>query len=230
MSAVALLRELLDRRFPDATPVPWQTARPVPTGIPVLDGILPNGGLPRGRVTTWSPDGGGAAACLRAACQAALAGGERAAWVDGAGTLTGPGWDDGPLLFRPPGRLQAIRAAEELARSGGFGVVVLSGAEPQGPELVRLSRAAHEGGNALVMVARNTSLAGVRLASRIEPSGWRWQSDPFGGAAEAREVTLEVQAHALGWSRRAAVRLPVMRHDARLCLDPGLADRRGLPR
>ncbi|MFZ5624743.1 MAG: hypothetical protein ACOY71_09990, partial [Gemmatimonadota bacterium] len=229
MSAVAALRDLLDRRFPDATPVTRQTARPVPTGVAELDGILPQGGLPRGRVTVWAPRGG-AAALLRAACHAAIAAGERAAWVDGEGTIAGAYWDDGPLLLRPAGRMPALRAVEQLLRSGGFALVVLTGLDAGPREAVRLSRAVHEGGGAFVAVTHASALASLRLASRLVPSGCRWRRNPFGEPALAEQVTLRIEAQALGWNRSTELLLPVVSHDLRLSLEPGLADRRGLDR
>ncbi|HUF26152.1 MAG TPA: hypothetical protein VMM18_04130, partial [Gemmatimonadaceae bacterium] len=80
-SAVLDLRRSLAARFPDAQPLVYRTAAALPMGLPELDGLLPNGGLPRGRVTVWAP-GGGATAVLRSACAAAVVRGERAAWVE----------------------------------------------------------------------------------------------------------------------------------------------------
>jgi RecA/RadA recombinase len=86
-SEVRALRRLLAEQFPDATPLAerdaLRLARPVSTGIGALDAALLGGGLPRGKLTAWTP-AGGAAAVLRAACRATLAAGERAAWVDAA--------------------------------------------------------------------------------------------------------------------------------------------------
>jgi len=86
VSTAAELRVLLSRRFPDAVPVPEDGARrsePVPVGVTGLERAFPAGGLPRGRLTAWLPQGG-AAAILRAACRATIADGERAAWIDAA--------------------------------------------------------------------------------------------------------------------------------------------------
>ena len=92
MSAqVHALRELLSQRFPESTPLVHHTAPVVPTAVAPLDRILPGGGLPRGRLTTWAR-GGGASALLRAACAAGVTCGERAVWVDAAGTASGAGW------------------------------------------------------------------------------------------------------------------------------------------
>jgi hypothetical protein len=223
------LRRLLEGRFPDAVPVTYRTAGAVATGLGELDRMLPGGGLPRGRLTAWVP-GGGATAVLQAACLATVERGERAAWVDGGGMVAGEFWRAGPLLVRPAvgGRGRAaLASAEELLRSGGFALVVVSGAEVVGPEAVRLGRAAREGGSALVMLTSGVPVAALRLRSRIAPDGYRWRRGPFGEPAEVEAVQLEVRATAMGWSGRVEIVLPVARHDLRLSLDPGLADRRG---
>src|SRR6184192_3123119 len=97
MASSSALRALLEARFPDATPVTHRTAEPVATGISALDAILPGGGLPRGRLTVWVPEGG-ATAILRAASQTTVLNGERAVWIDGKGTIAGAFWEEGPVL------------------------------------------------------------------------------------------------------------------------------------
>jgi hypothetical protein len=116
------LRRELERRFPDAQPVRAGTTGAVATGIGPLDQALPAGGLPRGRVTLWRP-GGGATAVLRSAVEAAMAGGERAVWVDGAGVISGAYWGG---IGRAAGRESVgPEAAEDGAAdsesSGGAG-------------------------------------------------------------------------------------------------------------
>ena len=221
------LRSLLEQRFPDATPVTHRTAEPVATGIVQLDGILPNGGLPRGRLSVWMPQGG-ATAMLRASCLSVASTGERAAWIDGLGTITGQFWEEGPILVRPANRRNSLRAAEELLRCGGFGLIVLTGSEPAGTEMVRLSRAAREGGAAFVALTSHTSMASVRIVSRILPHSYEWQRSPFGDPAEACSAMIKVRAQSLGWNRHTEIRVPVVRHDLRSALEAGLPDRRGL--
>ncbi len=234
MSAQLLaLRQLLEQRFPNAAPLTQRLATPVPTGLPLLDRILPGGGLPRDKLTAWAPHGG-ATAVLLAACQMAVAAGERAAWLDTMGTI-GPDWErwqDGPLLIRPtePRRRNALHSAEVLLRSGGIAMVVLSGAEPTVPERVRLTRAAREGGGAFVVLTQNPSLATLRIASRILPDSYRWERGPFANAAAPVEATLEIRARTLGWNAHTRVILPVSRYELRLSLDPELGDRRGIKR
>ena len=225
MSSTALLRSILEQRFPDATPVTHRTAEPVATGIQPLDNILPNGGLPRGRLSVWLPQGG-ATAILRSACLTVASSGERAAWIDGLGTITGEFWKEGPILVRPANRRNSLRAAEELLRCGGFSLIVLAGSEPAGTEMVRLSRASREGGAAFVALTSHTSMASIRLVSRVD--SYVWRRSPFGDPAEACSARVRVRAQSLGWNRRTEFRIPIVPHDLRNALEPGLPDRRGL--
>jgi hypothetical protein len=231
---LSALRQLLAQQFPDAAPLTSATprsTRAITTGLAPIDGILPGQGLPRAKLTVWAPDGG-ATAVLRSACQAVISLGERAAWVDAASTW-GPDWQDGPLLIRPTDpmrRMNALRSAEILLRSGGFALVVLSGVESEGTETVRLTRAAREGGSAFVTLTRGASMASLRIASRILPHSYRWRPGPFQDPAIPIEATVEVRARALGWNARARVTLPVTPYELRLSLDPGLPDRRGVER
>lgn len=227
MSALPALRELLERRFPDATPLTHRIADPVATGIPGLDQILPGGGLPRARLTVWLPKGG-ATAILTAAAQQTVATGERAAWIDGMSCISGAYWKEGPLLVRPTSRKTALRGAEELLRCGGFALVVLSGVEPDATETVRLSRAVREGGGAFVALTPHAAMASLRLTSSILPRGYDWEPGPFGEPAQVRRARVLVHAHSLGWSAKTELELPVSQHALRLGLDAGIVDRRGV--
>ncbi|HYV99104.1 MAG TPA: hypothetical protein VE967_16730 [Gemmatimonadaceae bacterium] len=225
MSSVAALRALLEQRFPDATPVTHRTSRPVPTGVAELDRVLPGGGFPLGRISVCEPRGG-TTSMLRAACQNVVAGGHRAAWIDGARTICGAFWDDGPLLVRPDSHTHAVRAADELLRSGGFQLVVLTGVHATDPETMRLMRAVHDGGGAFATITQNTTMAALRLAAQID--GCEWSFDPFGEPAELEAVHVRVHARALGWDKHTTFTIPVRTHELRLSLESGLADRRGL--
>src|ERR1043166_5021459 len=165
-TSVAALRALIEQKFPDATPVTHRLTEQVATGISALDRALPSGGLPRGRLSAWAPHGG-ATAILRATCDWVVEQGERSAWVDADNTMAGACWDEGPYLVRPTSRTHALRAAEELLRCGGFALLVLAGADVKGPETVRLTRAAREGGTAFVTIASNASMSSLRLTSRV---------------------------------------------------------------
>jgi hypothetical protein len=231
MGAVALreLRVALERRFPDAIPLGRGIAPSVATGMGALDRLLPGGGLARGRVTLWRP-GGGATAVLRVACEAAVDRGERAAWIDAAGVQSGDFWRGGPLLVRPSSVRESLVCTEELLRSGGFAVVVLMGAGREaGREAVRLSRTARSGGAALVLGVEESSVAHLRVASRIPPAGYEWRSNAFGEPVEVVAVRVEIEATSLGWSGRSSVVLPVRTHRPRLSPEPRLVDRRGAP-
>jgi hypothetical protein len=175
----------------------------------------------------WAPRGG-ATAILRAACLAVVASGERSAWIDGSGTMAGAFWTDGPYLVRPGTRIHALRAAEELLRSGGFSLLVLTGCETEGTEAVRLGRAAREGGTALVAVSEHTAMASLRMASHL--LHYRWRRSPFGDPAETDAVTVQVSARATGWNARTDFLIPVLSHESRLSLEPALVDRRGCSR
>lgn len=228
-AALQDLRRALEHRFPDALPLAYGTVAAVSTGSPALDTLLPGGGLPRGRLTAWRP-GGGATAVLRAACETAVRAGERAAWID-AGRIQGADfWRSGPLLVRPGSGVEALAIAEELLRSGGYGLVVLLGAGREaGREAVRLSRAARTGGAAFVAASEAVPVAPLRVTSRIPPGGYRWRCNPFGEPVQVVAVRLEVEATSLGWSGRTSLELPVRTYEQRLCPDPLLVDRRGAP-
>jgi hypothetical protein len=221
------LRGELGLRFPDALPLSYRTTAAVATGIGKLDAMLPNGGLPRGRLSVWKP-GGGATAVLRSACRSVVGRGERAAWIDPGGLVQGDFWTAGPLLIRPDGEAEALECAEELARCGGFGLVVLGAGRMPGALGVRLGRAVRAGGGALVVMTTDTAQAQLRITSRLV-SDWQWRRDPFGEPVEPVTVTVHVDAASLGWSGHTEFRLPVLGYRGRLALDPTLVDRRGAP-
>ena len=228
-TALSSLRSLLEQRFPDATPLTHRTAEQVASGISQLDRCLPAGGFPRGRLSVWSPLGG-ATAILRASCYTVTAQGERAAWIDGEHMLTSNSWLEGPVLLRPATRRAALRAAEEILRSGGFALVVLSGTDPQGQEAVRLTRAAREGGSALVSLTTASALSSLRVSSSLDPKGYQWHRTPFGEPAVAHDVLVRVRARAMGWNAHSQFLVPILHHELRLSLEPGIPDRRGTKR
>ena len=228
-ASVATLRQLLEQRFPDATPITHRITEQVATGISALDGVLPSGGFPRGRLSIWTPHGG-ATAILRAACYSAVASGERAVWVDGNHEIAGATWVEGPILLRPKTRRHGLRATEEILRSGGVALVVLAGTDPTGTETVRLTRAAREGGAALISLTTLSALSSLRVRSNLDPHGYRWRRTPFGEPALARDVQVRVHARAMGWNAHTSFPVPVMHHELRLSLESGLADRRGVRR
>lgn len=225
MSQVAALKELLERRFPDAVPLIDRGGRGIGTGVAELDRAFPGGGLPRGRMVVWTP-GVGTSAVLRSACRGVVAGGERAAWVDGAGVVA-EGWGGEAALFRPDGGVKALECAEELVRCGGFALVVVTGAKGRDAERVRLSRVVREGGGSLVMVENGGFMAGVRVAMRVGVESWAWRLDPFGDPAGVESVRVRARVTSSGWSEEAEFSLRVMDHDLRMSLEPSMGDRRG---
>jgi hypothetical protein len=227
---VLLLKEALEQRFPNALPISYRTTGALPTGVSALDNMLPANGLPRGRLSLWKP-GGGATAILYAACEAVALRGERAAWIDAAGTIASESWRPGPMLLKPEGEIEGLICAEELLRCGAFGLVVLSGtrgAFKRGD--VRLSRAVREGGGSFVALADASNVAHLQVTSRIAADSYRWKTNPFGEPAELTEVRVHVEAQAMGWSGKTQVVLPVGEFRQRTTVEPELVDRRGAKR
>ena len=105
---------------------------------------------------------------------------------------------------------------------------MIAGLEPEGTETVRLSRAAREGGGALVTLTSHASMASLRMTSQILRESYRWRKTPFGDPAEAQEVMIRVRALSLGWNRAADFPVPVVPYDLRMSIEPGLVDRRGV--
>jgi hypothetical protein len=222
----ANLRALLIEKFPTAVVLPERRQAVFPTGIGAIDRILPNGGLPRGRITVWQSPMTGGTAVLRAAVSESLGRGERVAWIDGARSL-GPHWETGPLVVRPRSPDLARKAAEILLRCGGFALVVLTGLDLDSGGMLRLSRMVHEGGGAFVALTASAHTAMLRLSSRMLYDRLRASSGPFGDLALIERVTIRVEARSPGWSAHTLLHLPTRHHDLRLPFDPDLADRRG---
>jgi len=220
------LRDLLAQRFPSAVPLPGRTGLAQATGVGALDRALPGGGLPRGRLTSWTPRIG-TTAVLRAVCHRAVSQGERAVWIDAAGTGIGDGWAAGPLLVRPRSAAQALESAEEMLRSAGAALVVVTGCRVADTERLRLVQAAREGGSALVVVEDARLRADVRVTTYVSPADFRWTRNAHGEPASVAAVTIHAHVIAPGWDRRGEFTLSVLQHELRLSLEPGLADRRG---
>lgn len=157
------------------------------TGIHRLDGLLPHGGLPRGRaVQWWGVRSCGKTALLRGALIERCGAGDSVAWVDARRTLYAPDWT--PLVetggrfwaVRPPEVREASWCADLLLRSGAFDAVVLEGGAGalSRSTAVRLQRLAGESGSALLVVGE-VPVAALRLRfrpARIEPL----RPSPFG--------------------------------------------------
>ena len=192
MADAATVREL-ERKLEAMDPVPRAAPsdRVEPTGLDVLDDLLPGGGLPRGRGTEWrGPRSCGKTALLRRTVERLRRRGEPVALVDAGRTLHPPDWGGlggGEGLFwvvRPPSEREAAWCADLLLRSGAFGAVALLLAEEAGgprtgplsrAAAVRLQRLAEEAG-AVLVVAGGMPVASLRLRfrpGRLEPVGGR---------------------------------------------------------
>jgi len=117
-------------------------------GWPELDGVLPDGGLPRGVVELRGPKalGSGTSIAL-GAIRAAQARDERAwcAWIDPDGTLYSPGVamsavDLHRLVVVRPSRESLRRTAVKVARSQAFQVIVVDLDPCLGPEVAVAER------------------------------------------------------------------------------------------
>jgi hypothetical protein len=139
--------------------------RVIPTGIDVLDGLLPYGGLVRGHLTEMAgARGTGRTSFMLGVIAQLAARGERSVIVDIEGdldpyTFTAAGIPS-ELVWAvfPKRRQEGLWAADLLIRSGHFGLVVLDGlsATVRTASLVRLQRQAREV-EAVLLVGSNGS-------------------------------------------------------------------------
>ena len=175
------LRTELEKRFGTAIrPLPGEApGRELPgfrVGVRALDQLLP-GGVPRRALTLWTGEAtSGRTAALRllveSACRESLV-----ALVDASCTLDPAAWcaDDGhssPGLWvaRPPHADRAMEGAwvaEQLLRTGAFGLVVLDGPAPDPAEAHRLRALARET-DAALLVSTDSASAGWRADLRLE--------------------------------------------------------------
>ncbi len=163
-------------------PASTHTASVVPTGLQVLDDLLPDGGLPRGQVVEWSgPSSSGKTAVLRASLARLRRDGESVALIDGTRALYAPDWvqlvpGEGEFwVVRPGSAPEATWCADLLLRSGAFGAVALRIAEPAATlgrgASVRLQRLAEEAAAVFVTMGP-VAIAALRIDFRpghIEP-------------------------------------------------------------
>jgi hypothetical protein len=210
---IGSLARASELRTAGAAAVAWRL------GWPELDAAL-LGGVPRGQVTEWAgPRSAGKTAVLRQLVRAVRSAGAGAVYVDGTGTLTPAPWVLGTAgpngappfwVVRPPTPAGVLAAAEELIRSGAFGLVVAEGADWSRAPVVRLQRLARETGAALVAV--------VDRPGRVPMAGFRVQfaSDPAARACRVR-VRGRGPAQEVSYVRDLPYRLPE---------DSGLPDRR----
>ncbi len=190
-----------------------------PLGWPELDAALP-GGVPRGQICEWAgPRSAGKTATLRQLVLAVQEAGAGAAYVDGTGTLAPAPWAFGRLgpngampfwVVRPPAPAGVLLAAEDLLRSGAFGLVIAEGGDWSRTPVIRLQRLARGTSAALIAVVERPGrvpLAGLRL---------EFSPDPRSGSYRV-------------WARGRLVRQVAYVNELpfRLPVDAGLPDRRG---
>lgn len=192
--------DVLERELARIGPSPARPSLPVAsTGLRTLDELLPEGGLPRGRIVEWTgPPSSGKTAILRSSLAYLRRQGESVALIDGSGGLYAPDWH--PLvggegefwIVRAGSPAEASWCADLLLRSGAFGAVALRVDEsPWAAPMsagddealgraasVRLQRLAEEAATVFVTVGR-VAIAALRLGfrpGRIEPLA----GGPFG--------------------------------------------------
>jgi hypothetical protein len=210
---IGSLARASELRFAGAGALVWRL------GWPELEAALP-GGVPRGQVVEWAgPRSAGKTAALRQVIWSVRDAGAGAAYVDGTGTLTPAPWvsgrlgSDGPAPFwvvRPPEPGAVLAAAEELVRSGAFGLVIAEGANWSRGLVIRLQRLARGTGAALIAV--------VDRPGRVPMAGFRvrFSSDP-------RRRSYRVRVQGRGPIREVSY---VCSLPYRLPEDSGLPDRR----
>jgi hypothetical protein len=186
---------------------PPVVADTIATGIAALDRVLPEGGVPCGRLTELAGAAGhGKTTVGRALVASALAEGRWVAWIDGTRTLAPGDWAALAAtrrlwIVRPPRDDRATWCADVLLRSGAFGLVVLDSAQPVRRQIaVRLTRLARESNAAFVVLRDEASqaLTGGALRIRLcrhrtapppsQPRPWRSLGVRLGQAVDGRSL------------------------------------------
>lgn len=167
--------------------------RGLATGLARLDDLL-HGGFPRGRITELAgrPSAGRTALALHATATATRRG-ETVAWIDPADRLdpeglTGAGTQLARVLWvRPRSARDALRAADLLLRTGGFGLVLLdldAGNVVRAPGAWARLRQAAEHARAVLLIWGTTRItdSGASLILDLAPQRVHWR----GGAGRRR--------------------------------------------
>jgi hypothetical protein len=155
----------------------------LPTGLAVLDGILPGGGLPTGRISELLAEPGfGKTTITRSLVATTIGAGHCVAWIDATRTLdardfftTGATGErvhsmdmDALWVVRPTDLARAPWCADLLLRTGTFALVVLDG----GPVLprvvaVRLAQLARDADAVLLLLGEGTRASEIGGALRL---------------------------------------------------------------
>ena len=214
-TALDRLRAQISTKHPQALPGgrshSFEGPSRLSTGVVALDELL-GGGLPLRVVTAWIGEHGvGWTSLLRSVVHHRLSAGGRVAIVDGSRSLEALDWielaqEDRVLFVRPDEAAQAAWAAEELAASGAFDLVVLDRPVHRGRRRAsglehRLRRAAAEGNSAMLVIGSGSPSFGAPLvlqAVRVELSRGRahrslHMTRTRGGAPREAEVIFDVQ-------------------------------------
>jgi hypothetical protein len=202
-----------------------------PSGVAALDAAL-GGGWPQGKVCELV----GVRSCGRtgaavATLAVATAGGEVAAWIDGAdafdpASAAAAGIDlDRVLWVRPRSAGEVVRVAEMVLETGGFAVVVLdlgdgrgclrgdgdvpvteSGTRRRGPLRLRLARAVERAGAvALLLCERPWAGASAAVTVLLDPVRPVWLDGAGVGTAHGPRPTAHVPRAVAGDSGRGPV-------------------------
>jgi hypothetical protein len=129
------------------------------SGLPGLDALLDDTGLPIGQLTEWlGAPSSGKTGLLRTLVRAVRHRGIPVAWIDARSELLAGDWADAsapaPLwVLRPPSPVDAHFCAEVVLRTRSFGLVVIDGGPPLSDASgVRLQRMARKAAAALIRV------------------------------------------------------------------------------
>lgn len=218
-----VLNEALRRRFPRAVVREGHDVPALATGVGALDALLPGGGLPLGRITLLCgpPSTGRTGLALAAAARVTREDGERAAWLDAAGTFHPPsaaaaGVDLERLVVVRP-QAEGLLAATVLLGQRAARLVVLDltgGAVARANEaaFVRLGRAAGSGAACLVLADAAPPGAPLTGAASLVVNLDRRRSEWQRSGALARLGGLSVRAEIVrsrfgGEGRQAEVHL-----------------------
>lgn len=174
-------------------PVPASRPR-LSTGIPALDGLLPEGGLERGSLVEWLVPGAGCGAAVLALQGIRPALERRPAWavVDPTGEFYAPalaGWgipSESLLLLRPTSIADVDWVTEQCLRCPAIGVTWVQAPAVSDRVMQRWKRAA-EVGDGLGVLFRPVQTRGMPSWASV-----RWLVRPQPNAA-SRRIRVELQ-------------------------------------